>query len=347
MKKSLIALAALATLAACTKSEVEYAQTSEITFTPVTKNITKSMITGTAFPTTESFNVWAWYNQVAAETTPAAWDKTTDNLYVTEGQFVYKSTQNSWGGATPYYWPKVGSLLFAGYYPSSVAEKADYTFDGSTNAMTFTNVQQGFVAETGHSEDLMYFNMTPKSYKAGPVPVVFKHALSWVTVNLKRADFAVTGDYPKITIRKVDFTDVNPQGTGTVTGTDGTISWVVNGTAANTTVTTGNVVLTTTDQMQKQPLFIPQVFTSDMNLEINYTISSSATESFTETLSVPLNGMVGQTPSTTDPGTNEEVTISSWEPAKHYTYNILMGLDEILIEPTVADWTPVTIDMPR
>ena len=356
MKKIFFALATIAALASCSKSEVEYEQTSEITFTPVTKNITKSMITGTTFPTTESFNVWAWYNQVPAETTPADWNKSTDNLYVTKGEFVRRGETSDWGGATPYYWPKVGSLLFAGYY-HSVDNDVEYTFTDTENKMVFTDIQQRFVGSSGYSEDLMYFNMTPKSYKAGPVPVVFKHALSWVTVSLKQSDFTVTGGFPKITVHKVDFTNVNPKGTGTVTGTDGTIAWVVNGTIAETTVTTGDVVLTTTDQMLKQPLFIPQALTYDdpntteveaptMALKINYTIASSATESFTETLTVPLAGMVGETPSATTPGTNENVTISSWDPAKHYVYNVVMGLEEILIEPTVADWTPVTIAMP-
>ena len=172
MKKVLLTIAAVAALASCAKSEVEYTSTGEITFTPVTKNITKSMITGTTFPTTESFNVWAWYNEVSAGTTPEAWNKTSDKLYVTEGEFVNRSNK-SWGGKTPYYWPKVGSLLFAGYYPSTVADKAEYAFDATTNKMTFTNITPGYVAETGHSEDLMYFNMTPMSYNAGPVPVVF------------------------------------------------------------------------------------------------------------------------------------------------------------------------------
>ena len=61
MKKIFLALAAVAALAACTKSEAEYEPTGEISFVPVTKNITKTMITGNLFPTTESFNVWAWY----------------------------------------------------------------------------------------------------------------------------------------------------------------------------------------------------------------------------------------------------------------------------------------------
>ena len=47
MKKILFVLAAVAALTACSKNEIEYEQTSEISFAPVAKNITKSMITGT------------------------------------------------------------------------------------------------------------------------------------------------------------------------------------------------------------------------------------------------------------------------------------------------------------
>lgn len=351
MKKIFFALATVAALASCSKSEVEYEQTSEITFTPVTKNITKSMITGTTFPTTESFNVWAWYNQVPAGTTADSWDTTTDNLYVTEGQFVYKSAESSWGGATPYYWPKVGSLLFAGYYPSTVAAKADYVFDGTVNRMIFKNIPQSEVVNDAnvHSEDLMYFNMTEVTHNSGPVAVVFKHALSWVTVNLQRDDFAVNASgYPKITVHSVTFTNVNPQGTGVVGGTDGEIDWTVNGTLADKTVNSGDVVLTTSAQKQIEPLFIPQELTSAMELQVNYTIASSATESFTETHTTKLKGMTGTTPKPVEgnPDNVETVTVNSWDPAKHYVYNVVMGLEEILIEPTVADWTPVTIAVP-
>lgn len=355
MKKIIIALAAVAALASCAKSEVEYTQTGEITFAPVAKNMTKSMMTGTDFQTTESFNVWAWYNQVGANTAVTAWNPGTDKYYFEEGTFVFRSEKN-WGGATPYYWPKVGSLLFAGYYPTSVAEKASYTFDETTNQMVFTDYGQSEVDSEGYTEDLMYFNMTKTSYNSGPVPVVFKHALSWVTVNLSRPsenpvddETGKPSEYPKITVNDVTFTNVNPQGTGTVTGTEGTIAWTVNGTVASTKVNTADVVLTTTPQIQKEPLFIPQTFTTDdegttdlneaMELKVTYTIASSATESFTETYTIPLAGMSG-----TEGG--ETVTVNSWEPAKHYTYNISIGIEEILIAPTVENWSEVTVAVP-
>ena len=348
MKKIFFAIAAVAALASCSKSNVEYVPSGDqITLLPVAKNITKSMITTSEFPTSESFNVWAWYNQVEPGTPAAEWDTTTDSPYISEGEFVFRSAGN-WGGATAYFWPKVGSLLFAGYYPASVAAKVDYAFDATANEMVFSNIPQGTVASTGTSEDLMYFNMTASSATNGPLPVVFKHALSWVTVNLSRPEAnAENAEYPKIVVNSVTFTNVNNQGTGVVAGTDGTIDWTVNGAAAPTVVTPeGGVVLSTTPAKQAEPLFIPQTFVVDdkatadkneaMELQVNYTIYSSESEFFTETYSKVLAGMED---------TNED-ELSEWEPSKHYTYNISIGLSEILIAPTVDDWTGVTVNVP-
>ena len=47
MKKIFLALAAVAAISACSKSDVEYNQPSEIAFSPVIKNITKTMMNGT------------------------------------------------------------------------------------------------------------------------------------------------------------------------------------------------------------------------------------------------------------------------------------------------------------
>lgn len=351
MKKIFLALAAVAALAACSKTEYDDNKT-EISFAPVAKNITKSMITGVAFPKTESFNVWAWYKQVPTNSTLAEWAPSdSEHLYVSEGEFVNKGGTANWKGKTSYYWPKVGSLLFAGYYPASIAEDVDYNFNSTQNQMVFNNIRERFVDAGDPCEDIMYFNMTENSANSGPVSVVFKHALSWITVNLSRpSDNAVGVDYPKILVNSVTFTKVNPQGTGTVTGTDGKIEWVTNGTIQNPVVTpAAGVVLTKAVQKQAEPLFIPQVLIPDdksttdvneaMQLQVNYTIFSSANEYFTETYSVDLAGMEG----TTTSGTTK---LEAWEPAKHYTYNISISLEEILIEPKVEDWTNVTVAVP-
>ena len=323
MKKILFALAAVATLAACSKSEVAYEPADEISLSVVPQNMTKAMLTGETFLTTEQFNVWAWYKQLPASTPIAKWmeDATNNQLYIPEKPFTYRQS-TSWGGVTPYYWPKLGSLLFAGYYPTDIAESVDYTFDGSNNKMIFKNIQQGQVSATAdeYTEDIMYFNMTPSSVDANPVTVVFKHALSWITVNVKKS-----AGSPKIIIDEINFTDVNNEGEGTVNGAN-VIEWKLTGEAKTTPVGTA-VELDETATKLKEPLFIPQ--TMKGNLVIKYTVYSSDTEKFTEVYTKALDEL--------------KTGLNTWEPAKHYIYNVEIGTSEILIDPSVTDWDEVEV----
>lgn len=346
MKKLFLSLAAVAALTACSKSYIEYDEPKEISINPIAGNMTKSMMETQTFVDGESFNVWAWYKQVPAGTPVTSNDanvvtwnaSNNESLYIKESTFIDKG--DNWGGATPYYWPKVGSLLFAGYYPTTVKDNVDYTFNSTTNQMVFSNINQSVVDNEGYTEDLMYFNMTGTSYDNGPVPVVFKHALSWITVNLARSENNVTSTttFPKIHVNSVVFTNVNNKGTGTVTGTNGIISWATNGTAENTTVTPeGGVTLLTAAAEQTEPLFIPQTFADNMEIQVNYTIYSSAEEFFTETYSAKLSSM---TPTTTG------ASHTAWLPGKHYTYNIAIGVEEILISPTVTAWDGVEVEIP-
>lgn len=321
MKKIFFAIAAVAALAACSKSEVAFEQGSEISLAPVPQNMTKTMMTGESFLTTENFNVWAWYKQLAAGTEVAVWqaDATADQLYIPEKPFTYREGTN-WGGVTPYYWPKLGSLLFAGYYPTEIAESVDYTFNATENKMVFNEIPQTWVDASDYKEDIMYFNMTASSSASGPVAVVFKHALSWITVNVKKSE-----DSPKIVIDEIKFTEVNPKGTGTVNGA-AVIAWETTGTAAETVVDT-NVELAETATKLPEPLFIPQEMAGA--LVITYTVYSSDTEKFTETYTAALSTL--------------KENLDTWAPAKHYIYNIEIGTSEILIAPEVEDWTEVEI----
>jgi hypothetical protein len=186
--------------------------------------------------------------------------------------------------------------------------------------MVFTGIAQSEVDATDYKEDIMYFNITPSSSASGPVAVVFKHALSWITVNVKKSE-----DSPKIVIDEIKFTKVNPEGTGTVNGA-AVISWTTTGTAA-ATVVGEDVELEETATKLVEPLFIPQTMAGD--LVITYTVYSSATEKFTETYTAKLSTL--------------KADLDTWAPAKHYIYNIEIGTSEILIAPTVEDWTDVEV----
>lgn len=332
MKKILIALAAVAALAACSKSEVQYEPAGEITFTPVAKNITKAMMEGTKFNTAEQFNVWAYYNPtVTANSDIDGWVAEYNAAsgakpYIVNKPFAYDNSYSLWAGVTPYFWPKVGTLAFAGYHPTTA--NAAYTLSSEKNEMTFSDEKYSWVsAETTNTEDLMYFNLT-QCYSKNNVTAVFKHALSWLTVNLATTQKTLDAE-ATITVNSVKFTDVYPQGDGVVAN-QATIAWTPEGTKEEIEVVKSEVTLTVDAQKQKEPLFIPQ--TMGGNLVVNYTISSTDNSSFTENKVIALNSMK-----------SGETTLTQWEPAKHYIYNIVISTEEILIDASVADWATIEI----
>ena len=359
MKKILIALAAVAALAACSKSEVAYEQPGEIGIAPFAQNRTKAMVQGTAFPQ-ENFALWAFYKQLPAGTTIADWQSSAEaqQLYIENKEFKPSTTAGLWGGVIPYFWPKIGSLLFAGYYPVSMKDKVSYEFSATVNKMTVAGYTPGDYQTTGfvnnatganHVEDFMYFNMTPTSYNSttqstvgvsgNNVDVVFRHALSWINVVLVK-DENTPAD-AEITVHSVKFTSVLPQGDAVVDNTPGAatdeIVWTAKGTSVNvevcpnddtaTAFVESDVVLTTTaNLLGKQPLFIPQTMAG--NLVVKYSIASTDGSKFTETKSINLSGLEGN---------------GVWQPGRKYTYTITIGTSEILIDPTVTDWVPVSV----
>ena len=363
MKKILIALAAVAALAACSKVEATYEQDVEISFNPVAANRTKAMLSGTTFPE-EQFNVWGYYKQIVQGKTIAEWMASSleQQEYIVEKPFT-KKDDGLWGGVSSYFWPKVGSLMFVGYYPTNpTATEIEYTFNASESKMTVTDYVAGNYQTTGyvdihtttsHVEDFMYFNMTPTSYNSttqstegvvgNNVDVVFRHALSWLNVVLVK-DSNTPAD-AEITVHSVRFTSVLPQGDAVVDNTPGAatneIVWTAEGTAVNvevcpnddasTTFAENDVVLTTTaNLLNKQPIIIPQTMAGA--LVVKYTVTSTDGSKFTETKSMSLSGLAGST--------------NAWHPGKKYTYTITIGTSEILIDPVVADWVDVPVSAP-
>lgn len=342
MKKVLTIIAAVAVVA-CSKTEPVYEQGEEIIISPVSENTTKAMMPKGEF-LGQSFNVWSWHNPTpalgdAVGTFQAGLADNTTTLYVNEKPFIKKNTEkNLWGGEVAYYWPNTGSLLFAGYHaPGLKDEQVTYTFTKNENKLVFSNVKQSAVTAEGYADDIMYFNMTPSSYNkvTNEVNLKFRHALSWITVTLaKRADPVIEAE---ITIESVEFTSVSEKGTGTVekfspivweasdakdfnfTGLPLTLEYdMINGKEA------------TKIYKLQEHLFIPQEI--EGLLIVTYTVQSSDTSKFTEIYKVDLT-------------TLKEGSHNNWEPGKHYTYNLSIGTDEILVTPSVEEWKNVGTDV--
>lgn len=360
MKKIFLAIAAVAALASCSKSEIAYEQEdAQIAISPVAANRTKAMVSGTEFPA-EDFMVWAYYKQIGAGTGISAWQAATtldQQTYIDEKPFEPSGTEGLWAGKIPYYWPKLGSLLFVGYYPATeaMADMVSYQFTSSVNKMTVAGFTPGDYQTTGfvnnatgadHVEDFMYFNMTPASCDGSTVgadnsvtsgyqiDVHFRHALSWISVVL--AKDASTPDEATITVKSVTFTDVKTTGTGVVDNSPvapatNEIAWDTTGSAdADVNVWTGNKVIGDAETLEKQPVVIPQGMAG--NLVVTYVVSSEDGSSFEETKTIALADINSENP--------------NWEPGQKYTYTITIGTTEILIDPAIVDWVPVTPSVP-
>ena len=341
MKKLVLAVLALGAMAACTKSNVQYEQPGEISLQPVTQKATKAAVDGTYYPTgtAYNFNVWAWWADKNAGTALAEFTSTTD--YIAEGTFTARNNV-SWGGVTPYYWPTKGSLVFAGYSPAS-ADVAGTTFNYSWDSKTFTvsnYIQSNDIAQT---KDLMWFDVTDKSYNQNGtdgVPVTFKHALSWLTFKFKLAK----NDTPQNwIITNVKLTGIeNTASFASTTGWDEATNshevgvWSVRDGVTPYTVTSEEKVLESTTN---GVVVIPQscapgtpaaegvaAVAAAAELVITYNMKTYVGNGVLEgqEVKLPLNG--------------SQISDDEWLPGKHYIYTITFGNNEILISPSVTNW---------
>lgn len=355
MKRLVIAALAIGAMAACTKSNVQYEQPGEISLQPVTQKATKAAVDGTHYPTgiAYNFNVWAWWGDYAAATPLESFTTTTP--YIANGTFVHRTeTANSWGGQTPYYWPTKGSLVFAGYSPASAT--GTFNFDFANKAFTATNyIQSNNIAQT---KDLMWFDITEKSYNdnankntqnqdVNGVPVVFQHALSWLTFKFKLAEGVTQQNW---TITNVKLTGIettadfnstsgwtnarSPQEVGVwSSASDSVDPYVVRSDEKVLESTTNGVVVIPQSCAPETPAVdaTPAV-PAAAELVITYNMKTYVGEGVLtgQEVRLPLNG--------------SQITGDKWLPGNHYTYTITFGANEIRIAPTVSDWEKVEVD---
>ena len=231
MKKFLILAAAVAAMAACTKSEVVYDDNdTEIGLAPVTQLATKivyGVYKNSWYTNTEKFKVFAQYTKDNPGTEWKSIELASSSTYLSDVTFVARDYE-VWGGETPYYWPKTGSLFFAGYSPAEVllsdlSDKPSYNFanTGDGSYLTIPGFVQGnykytpgavassFTHPEGYTMvDLMYFDVNSYTKSVNNVetghPVKFNHALSWLTFNINcEAGYDGIFEITKITLKNI------------------------------------------------------------------------------------------------------------------------------------------------
>lgn len=328
MKKILFALFAVAALASCAKTEDAYVESqNEIKMAPVTSYVTKTVynaIDGIKYPKAEEFGVWAY------------WDgKGGDDVYLDNK--VFKNSGIYWAGKDDtYYWPKNGNLRFSCYSPASVEGVSHYP-DTDTFVVDYEQS-----SNTATTVDFMLSPITVPynaHTAAENVAVVFDHTLAWITIKVKAANADAAKAF---TIHDLIINDVLTKGTLFTDMTDGVQydEWKNTNTPAAYNVVEGKEIEIKTiariaEDVENGTVVLPQVPTT---LTINFTQNEmkddngevSTPELTEQTLTIPLEL------------DNEQD--NKWHPGKHYIYTVVFDLDEIVINPSVADWEDIVVE---
>ena len=323
MKKIFFSFLAIAAIASCAKTEAVYTEdNSEIKLAPVAAKQTKAnvlgAIDGTEYPTAENFDVYGYWKNVGAGETY------TDGQSYFGGAVEFTNKGNYWGGVTPYYWPKNGALRFAAYSPADLdlahnQEGDTFSVDGYAQPSNTAETWDFLVAPTSES----YTAMTATE----KVSVVFEHALSWITLQVKTKDAAAEGVF---TIKSVKINGVNTTADFEASMLDQEMvqyeSWTNWGAPAEYVVFDGvqgvTAEPTVIENTAAGTLVIPQATT---NVTVVFDQKGVNGTMDMKDMEVNLDLVLDQD--------NEP-----WRPGYHYIYTLVFGLDEILINPSVDIW---------
>ena len=341
MKKTLISMMAVVALAACTKSEIQYGAKSEIGFSPVASNITKS-VAGVAsdgsydssFPT--NLNLYISANAQGEDTDGNLTD-TWPDVYFANAKFIYgRLNNNVYEGEEARYWPNVKSLVFAGFSNAcnidDIAEDAVVNF--VDNTITIEGYEQDNSSTDAGANDLMWFPWDEQSYtkQNNAVAATMKHACSWITV--KVIGDATTGE--NYLLNNLTINGLYHEGDVVCDASKAT--WTLSG-AAEAEVLYDD----TTGEEFPLPTGTAQVFENEKNnmvvlpqtpTSINVTYSYYAQEGadlITETvenLSLKISDVADK---------------NKWESGKHYIYTITITATEILVAPVVDEWVDTVV----
>jgi len=348
MKKVLIA-AALAAGVSCTKTVV-YDGVSEIGFRPVaetprTRTVYGPMA-GAGYDAAESFNVFAYHSNGESGQSWSEFKGGTGGVvvYIYDGTFAKQASGNYWGGSpTAYWWPKTGSLMFAGYSPvlsDTGTEGApgygnvSYDINGSDGpALSIQDFVQGnysYTAGEYKMVDLMWFgvdddgtlSVNNSGNPSTAVPVKFHHALSWLTFKFMLAEGCSDSFY----IISATLDGILCK--GSFTGKKDGAFWTADGERTSYNLVPVQTGALTEDGIETGDLLvIPYDFTVDGSyiLTVKFKQGEPA-DGLEQTISYALN-------------LND---VKTWEAGKHYTYTVTMSSAEILLDPAVTEWEGVS-----
>ena len=340
--KKLFFIAAIASvaLASCVKNDPAPSVTEqhEITFAaPVVGPQTKAYgEIGVAYNTGETFDVWCVHNTTDISDT---WGGTA---YFSDVKATYDAGLGGWTLSPKYYWPATGKLSFVALSPSlanttaydhangfqittawSQGANQDVIIDLMYSEPTFDCEKESFVNADNDNDD------DSGNYKFNGVDINFKHALSYIVFKVKTtADYSAT---TKFRLNTITLSGIYTTGTFNqkavdpwtedTSGATGTYVAYTNSTGLDFGTSAVNAPAAAT----KEIILLPQeLIAGQQKITVNYQISTDGgTTYINQVQEVDL----------------KNATVAAWEMGKKYTYNLSIGMTEIIFDPAVTYWT--------
>ena len=366
MKKLFYFAAAAVALAACAKNEVvpvNSGENQEITFNVAPKTKAdpepdpepkpEPKPKKEAFSTNNVFASWAYYLPTGTD-----WDDKSDKPenetypkeYISGATIVNNAnTEGKWKcEGKSYYWPKNGSLTFFAYS----LNKGDLTLDGENSGFTCdpgTGISGGINMKDNPNTDFLVAEIAKnktenvKTHFTKGVPTLFRHKLSNIVFKVAAGSY----DRTSFKLKSIQFKNIGCFGSYNQVPesfSDGLQS-VPYSPYYSQSVEEQNITTTLTEvdkNSVKNWIFVPQRFDDETGeIEVVYEIITEvATEKFvtqTVTKTIKLKELFP-----TVPNPDPSKVSGGWEMGKKYTINLTFTLDEILWDPAVQDWDPVT-----
>lgn len=346
----IIAIAALAASAACTKIvSDDAAPAKRVTFfaanyVPQTKAGEVSFLNEFTDHSTAHFNCKGFLHAEGVST--------TQDFFGANGETItWNATKKEWAPSHDYYWPKGASsyINFVSWYDTGVGPTT-----ATETTLEWANRPIGTGDNIMYADEAWRFKENNDSATYGldgvqeGVPTLFHHALSQIKIQARASKVTNSTANWTITLKEIKVKDIYNQGTLTLTNTDPntektpkawTGDWAVSGTKGN--LTPANLALTDTNQdLLANQSVLPQALSGialEFKLEIVTTYSSTVSNTEIITKSIPFYAASGEAFSN---------TISNWEQNKKYIYTLVVEPSEkrVLFDPAVeTDWVTVTV----
>ena len=287
-----------AVAAACTQTDT---YKDPICFAPVASKATKAIISGTTYPTGESFVVSAYHNGTTA--------------YFEDLEASYSSALTLWETSESQYWPFAGSLNFYAYSPSSAyGAGAEISSDG----ITVTDYAIQNTAQMTTDLCVASASIADCSVHPDAVAMSFSHALAQVVFRVKAAGYYSNAS------RTVSIVMTSLGMRGILSVGDYNLGvWENQSTEYNYSLSNTSTTLTYDGSNQPQTidvcsyLFLPQELGPNAALTVGYDVVQTVSGN---------NYTLENSPAVIPLGSY----VTEWQPGRKYIYTLNIGMNNVI-----------------